>query len=541
MRKRTFSRRVYGILTRVSPERRQAIYESLSAISQPRGSYYAMVAISTTIAAFGLLANSTAVVIGAMLVAPLMGPIFGMALALITGDRSLLRQASIAEGAGILISVALGAAIGLAPLSLGFGSEIAARTQPTLYDIIVAVASGLAGAYALVDERISPALPGVAIATALVPPLTTCGLCLATGRWEWAWGAFLLFTANFLSIEIVAAFLFGLFGIAQVEKEPAALAWVARRFGLSLVLLGAIAVFLTQTLISLVAERRLTKAIQETLSLNVRETVGASLTEAHFERRHGRLAVTATVLTPQEFEPAQVGRAEATLRQGVDPTIDLIVRSLISRDTDRTGPVFLMEEEREQRAEVAERTRFLNQAAQILKDHLAAIAGAHLIDLQRQTNGETVITAVVRTPTPVSPSQVATVEAALRATLDTPLRLVVRSIPIQVADASGFLYRPEPPKPRAASGGVTPALQERLEAALQNQLRLRARETSLTELRASRQKGRLAVLAVARGPKVLRPGQVRRMEADLRRYVDPGIDLVVRCTLGAEVTSAGRR
>ena len=79
-----------------------------------------------------------------------------------------------------------------------------ARTQPNLIDLLVAVFAGLAGAYALVDERISPALPGVAIATAIVPPLSTCGLCIAMGAWTGAFGALLLFLANFVSILLVA-------------------------------------------------------------------------------------------------------------------------------------------------------------------------------------------------------------------------------------------------------------------------------------------------------------------------------------------------
>jgi hypothetical protein len=250
------------------------------------------------------------------------------------------------------------------------------------------------------------------------------------------------------------------------------------------------------------------------------------------------------VLTPQEFEPPQVAKAEAILRQRVDPSIDLIVRSLISRDADRNGPVFLVAEAREHRAQAAEQMRFLNQATQIVNAHLASVSGARLIDLQRESDGGTLITAVVRTPTAISPSLVAAMEKALRGALATPARLLVRSIPIQVANSQGFLYSPKPTSSKsrpAAPDGVTPALRQRLEGALNNQLRLRARGTSLIQMRATRQEGRLGVLAVVRGPRLLRSSQVRQMEARLRRYVEPELDLVVRCTLGAEVTHAGRR
>ena len=97
-------------------ERRAALYGEIEALSEPTASYYVRVAISTTIATFGLLANSTAVVIGAMLVAPLMGPIFGVALGLAAGDRALLRTASVSETLGALLAFAIAAATGLVPV-----------------------------------------------------------------------------------------------------------------------------------------------------------------------------------------------------------------------------------------------------------------------------------------------------------------------------------------------------------------------------------------------------------------------------------------
>lgn len=167
-----------------------------------------MVCLSTIIAAYGLLSNSTAVVIGAMLVAPLMGPIFGIALGLSIGDNRLLREATSSELLGVLLSVGLAALIGIATLQPDLGPEIIARTRPTIYDVLIALASGLAGAYAIADERISPALPGVAIATALVPPLATCGICLSAGFWDGARGAMLLFLVNLLAIEFAAGIIF---------------------------------------------------------------------------------------------------------------------------------------------------------------------------------------------------------------------------------------------------------------------------------------------------------------------------------------------
>jgi len=143
-----------------------------------------------------------------MLVAPLMTPIFGIALALIRGDATLLGRAVRAEIVGVLLSVALALCFGFLIPELEATTEMISRTKPNLLDLLVAVFAGFAGAYALVDEHISPALPGVAIATAIVPPLANTGLCIALGAYYGALGSFLLFFANFLSILLIAGAVF---------------------------------------------------------------------------------------------------------------------------------------------------------------------------------------------------------------------------------------------------------------------------------------------------------------------------------------------
>ena len=108
----------------------------------------------------------------------------------------------------------------------------------------------------MVDERISPALPGVAIATSLVPPLATCGLCISVGKWDWAFGAFLLFVANLLAIELAAASVFGIFGVVGVEAESGrSLVRFLRRYAVSVLLLIAAGTFMTQTLTRTIADR----------------------------------------------------------------------------------------------------------------------------------------------------------------------------------------------------------------------------------------------------------------------------------------------
>ena len=206
--------------------------------SQPAFRFYMLVAISTMIACIGLVANSNAVIIGAMLVAPLMVPIFGISLALVRGNTTLLLRALRAEIVGIILAIGIATFFGLLPLAIEVTPEMLARTQPNLLDLMVAVFAGLAGSYAMVNERLNPALPGVAIATAIVPPLANCGLCLAVGAYHGALGSFLLFFANFLPILLVPSLIFIASGLAYQfqQKKP----WeFIRKFGLAAVSFGS--------------------------------------------------------------------------------------------------------------------------------------------------------------------------------------------------------------------------------------------------------------------------------------------------------------
>jgi uncharacterized hydrophobic protein (TIGR00271 family) len=149
------------------------------------------------IASIGLNTNSTAVIIGAMLISPLMGPITGMGLALGTNDLELLKRSARNLAIAILISILTSTLyFFISPLQ-EVQSELLARTRPTIYDVLIATIGGLAGIIAgSRQSKINNAIPGVAIATALMPPLCTAGFGLATGRPSFFFGAFYLFSIN---------------------------------------------------------------------------------------------------------------------------------------------------------------------------------------------------------------------------------------------------------------------------------------------------------------------------------------------------------
>lgn len=154
------------------------------------------------IASLGLNVNSTAVIIGAMLISPLMGPIIGMGLAVGINDLELLKRSAKNYGVATLISVLTATIYFLiSPLS-EVQSELLARTSPTLYDVLIAFCGGAAGIIALCTGGKGNIIPGVAIATALMPPLCTAGFGLATGHWLYFLGAFYLFFINTVFIAL---------------------------------------------------------------------------------------------------------------------------------------------------------------------------------------------------------------------------------------------------------------------------------------------------------------------------------------------------
>jgi len=209
----------------VTLERRAEVQVQLREASHPDFDFFLLVVLSCVIATLGLLTNSAAVIIGAMLVAPLMSPIIGLGLASMTGDTKLLRDAVSALGRGALLAVLMSALLAVVNRYLPFitlqelPQEVLVRTRPSPIDLTIALAGGLAAAFALAQPSLSAALPGVAIATALMPPLCTVGIGVALGRWDVAGGALLLFVTNAVTIAFAATFIFFILGFSPRREN----------------------------------------------------------------------------------------------------------------------------------------------------------------------------------------------------------------------------------------------------------------------------------------------------------------------------------
>ncbi len=324
-------------LPQVSPRRAQVVIDEIVAGSDPHWRFYVLLIISAMVACLGLCANSTAVIIGAMLVSPLMTPIFGIALGMLQGAPRLVGKAFVAEAGGAFLAIASATLVGSFELTAGVAtSEMLARTQPNLIDLLVAIFAGMAGSYALLDSRISPALPGVAIATAIVPPLSTCGLCIAMGAWAGAGGALLLFLANFVSILVVGLVSFAISGLAQPKHVKSWRGFV-RHFGLTVAAFVFVTIVLTNSLVHIVRERTIRQNIEKALVRELADDHGVDLEAFSYNTISGRAQVLATVRSPRVLKPARVSQMEDSIRAKIGFPADLVVRMLRARDVTPAG------------------------------------------------------------------------------------------------------------------------------------------------------------------------------------------------------------
>ncbi len=278
-----------------------------------------MLGLAALIATFGLYEDSVAAIIGAMIVAPLGGAILAFAGALVTA-RSRWQWVTAAEVLlGGLLVIGIGFLVSwLLPDPLTLNPSLEARTAPGLLDLGVALAAGAAGAYVAVRHTGGDAVPGVAIAVSLVPPLATVGICLELGRLDDAAGAMLLFLTNFAAIVVVACVVFVLGGAAPTREM------LKERHRVRNGIVGAV-ILLTVISIPLVS-----RGI-ERLQVTVRSTIGAPIVrdwlgDLDLEVTDWSIdgdVVTITVTGPDQ--PAPAAPLAASLAKAFGQPVDLII------------------------------------------------------------------------------------------------------------------------------------------------------------------------------------------------------------------------
>lgn len=199
-------------------EQRVNLVSKIQSSSQWDCDFVTLILLSTLIAALGLIQDSGSVVIGAMLVAPLMTPIVATGLGLAQGNQNLMAMGIRTVFRGFATAFVLGMIVGLLVWHDPPGSQITGRGHPNLNDLVIALVSGVAAAYALVRPNLLSALPGVAIAAALVPPLAVSGMAIAVGEFKLGLGALLLFLTNIVLITVGTTITFRAVGVRTDRK-----------------------------------------------------------------------------------------------------------------------------------------------------------------------------------------------------------------------------------------------------------------------------------------------------------------------------------
>ncbi len=310
--------------------------------SHPSFDFFLLVILSGTIATMGLLTDSVAIIIGAMLVAPLMSPILGMGMASITGDGHLLRDSISGVIQGAIVAIAVSFLWTWLNRNLPFillqevPGEVLARTNPSPIDLTVAVAGGIAAAYALAQPHLSAALPGVAIVTALMPPLCTIGVGLALDRMDVAGGVSLLFVTNTVAIAFAATLVFFSLGfgpkpITVTNRLPRSLIFAA-------LLTITLMVPLTYLSIDFVQQATERGRIEGIVQEEVENTLEADLVELSVESDGEVLIMNMTLRTarPLSYQDS-ITLQDAIVGRQQQP-VELVINSVIVSRLDPKIP-----------------------------------------------------------------------------------------------------------------------------------------------------------------------------------------------------------
>ena len=257
-------------IIREAPINAEELRKDMEDAAAPSRGYYLMLTLATCLATFGLIADSTAVIIGAMIVAPLMNPIMATSYAIARGSLNLGKTAAFTLLTGILLVIAISAGVTWLTGQQLTGREVMSRGNPSLVDLGIAIASGIAGAFAWSRKKISNALPGVAISVALVPPLCVVGLGLTLGETAIVdpdhsrldevqsieIGAFLLFLINMAAILFFGSVVFLLQGYGR---------WRGAKYGVtgSMLFMALLAIPLTLTFGEIRFRNRVIESIRQ--------------------------------------------------------------------------------------------------------------------------------------------------------------------------------------------------------------------------------------------------------------------------------------
>ncbi|HHP7229231.1 MAG TPA: TIGR00341 family protein [Xenococcaceae cyanobacterium] len=297
-----------------------SINRTLWRASVPSFSFHFMLGLSSIIATLGLLGNNVAIIIGAMIIAPLIGPIMGITYSSVMSNRRLLRRSSLTLLTGVILSVVIA---WLTTLIIGLKTinpEVLARANPTLLDLGIALAAGAAGAFANSRRRIADALPGVAIAVALVPPLSVIGIGLALQEIHLAIGSSLLFLTNLIGIIFSGGIVFLCQSYGNVERAKQGLVF-------SICVLVLLALPLSFSLRELLIKQNVSRNIQQLLRYETTTFAEAEIRSIQVQPQQEFLLIDMEIATPlNSISQAQINLVQDFLQARLNNPVKLRVK-----------------------------------------------------------------------------------------------------------------------------------------------------------------------------------------------------------------------
>jgi len=439
--RRSFSRR-FSLLDDKAED--EVIDASLRAASELKGATAWVLMFAIFIASIGLNVNSTAVIIGAMLVSPLMGPIMGVGYGVGIYDVALIKKS--------LLSLAVATAISLLTSTIYFlvtplteaHSELLARTTPTIWDVLIALFGGLAGIIGITRHEKSNVIPGVAIATALMPPLCTAGFGLANGNWAFFGGAIYLFAINCVFIAVSTVVVIGFLGLSHRKAIDQHIEGRIKKWLITVVLLTSLpSIYLAYQLVgNALFESSARKFIAQSFRFAQTHVVESAVKSA--ERRIEVTLIgaplSATTLRDIESRLDDAGLQGAVLEvhQSTNQQVDVTsLKAGILSDLYRDSQRGLTERDQQiekLKTELASRSAWLAAAADIERELKAqypdvqrVLIGQGVSPAPDAPPGEKVVPMLsVTSPKPLSPREQARMRAWLMArTKSTEARLFI--------------------------------------------------------------------------------------------------------------------
>ncbi len=282
--------------------------------------YYILTTLAVIIATFGLILNSAATVIGAMLVAPLMSPVLLSSMALVTGHIQIFKKAIDASIKGIILSIIIATFISLFIPIYELPTEVLIRSHPAILDMFIALAAGAVGMFVVV-KRDSATLPGVAISVSLMPPLSVIGIGLATRNYPVASGAALLFITNLIAIITSGAAILFLFGFKPYTKNKEGVVRQGATFGIALLII--LAIILTSSFIKVSQSEKIKANIKDELNRQLQALNVGTLESFIVEEDNHQLLVKAKILGERNLTPDDMNVLSNSLAYRTEQSINL--------------------------------------------------------------------------------------------------------------------------------------------------------------------------------------------------------------------------